>query len=727
MARHYLAALAFVLGATGVRVVLDPYLGEAPGLSIFLLAVLGSAWIGGLGPAILALVSGALIADFWFVEPRNDLGTREPRVLVAFIGYVIMGLGIAGAVFLERRSRKRAEADYQSARLRAADLERRDSDAETRFRMLADSVPVLLWMSGPQKHRSYFNRQWLEFRGRTLDEEEADGWLEGVHPLDLGAIEECKRAFAERTAFQAQFRLKRHDGEYRWVIDSGVPRYSPDGSFLGFSGGSIDITDLKESEAERQVLLEKLTVLVEVSSTLISSLDLGDTLPRILALASRVVAADAFAMWRFLPDEDRWRIIASEGLSERYQDEAVRAVSHLRARLESPLVVEDLDREESLAAQRDIQHAEGIVSLLAMPLRILGESNGTLVFYYRSRHTFSEVELRTATAMANLAAASIDSALLHETTERARVRAERAAEQVARLQRITEALSDACTSSEVCDVAVEEGMAALGASQGAAGLVTPDGEALEVVCAIGYRDEVVRSWRRVPIHAPLPPADAARTGEIVFLETAEQRITRYPFLAQVPGLDTDASVCVPLLVQGRVLGVVAFGFERETSFSSEDRSFLLALGRHCAQALERARLYDVEQQARAAAEEANRSKDAFLAMLAHELRNPLVPLWNGLELLHRPAALSAEELERAKETMRRQMRHLARLIEDLLDVSRLTSGKILLRPEPSDLTELIRTVAEDMKGIFEPAEVDLIIRIPDVPVWVRVDRTRISQ
>jgi PAS domain S-box-containing protein len=132
--------------------------------------------------------------------------------------------------------------------------ERALRESEGRFRELADSAPVLIWMLGPDKSGMYFNKPWLVFTGRKLEEELGEGWLDGVHPKDMPALEACADAFAMRRPFTTEFRMRRHDGEWRWFLDSGVPRFDEHGEFLGFIGCSIDITERKQAE-ERQALL----------------------------------------------------------------------------------------------------------------------------------------------------------------------------------------------------------------------------------------------------------------------------------------------------------------------------------------------------------------------------------------------------------------------------------------------------------------------------------------
>jgi PAS domain S-box-containing protein len=126
---------------------------------------------------------------------------------------------------------------------------RAGQEVESRSRVTSDAAPVMVWMSGPDAMFEWFNKSWLAFRGRTLGDELGEGWTEGVHPEDLerclGIYSHC---FEQREPFSMDYRLLRHDGKYRWVLDTGVPRLGPDGEFLGYIGTCVDISDRKELE-----------------------------------------------------------------------------------------------------------------------------------------------------------------------------------------------------------------------------------------------------------------------------------------------------------------------------------------------------------------------------------------------------------------------------------------------------------------------------------------------
>lgn len=126
------------------------------------------------------------------------------------------------------------------------------------YQILVEQAPILIWRAGTDAKCNYFNNRWLEFTGRTMEQEAGDGWAEGVHPDDFKpCVDYYMENFNARKTFEMEYRLKRHDGNYRWLFDRGVPFYSDAGEFLGFIGSCIDITERKNAQDELKIARER--------------------------------------------------------------------------------------------------------------------------------------------------------------------------------------------------------------------------------------------------------------------------------------------------------------------------------------------------------------------------------------------------------------------------------------------------------------------------------------
>jgi PAS domain S-box-containing protein len=163
-------------------------------------------------------------------------------------------------------------------------------ESEARFRTMADTAPVLIWMAGTDKNCNYFNRSWLEFTGKTLEQEIDNGWVKGVHPEDR---ERCMNiyltAFDARESFTMEYRLKRFDDEYRWILDSGMPRFNEDGSFAGYIGSCIDISDVYNELRLRKQAEENLHLMSAALESAVEGISRLDAQGRYLAVNSAYV------------------------------------------------------------------------------------------------------------------------------------------------------------------------------------------------------------------------------------------------------------------------------------------------------------------------------------------------------------------------------------------------------------------------------------------------------
>jgi len=191
------------------------------------------------------LSSGERIEDFETVRIKKDGARIDVSVSISFIKDA-RGRNIGAATIARDVSeRKRTEEALR--------------ESEARFRNFADTAPVLVWMADTNKLCTYVNCESLKFTGRSMEQELGKGWAEAVHPDDYQrCLKIYNTASDARENFSMEYRVRRHDGEYRWLVDSGVPRYTPDRTFAGYIGCAIDVTDRKRAEEEFQRLAVRL-------------------------------------------------------------------------------------------------------------------------------------------------------------------------------------------------------------------------------------------------------------------------------------------------------------------------------------------------------------------------------------------------------------------------------------------------------------------------------------
>jgi PAS domain S-box-containing protein len=165
---------------------------------------------------------------------------------------------------------------------------------DARFCEVMDTAPVMIWVSGPNKQCVWFNVPWLTFTGRDMQQEIGNGWSEGVHPKDFDrCLETYVGHFDARKEFRMEYRLRRHDGAYRWIDDTGIPRYARDGSFLGYIGSCTDIHEHRETQSElRRRLLEIARLTRRADAAAIASLFAHELNQPLAAILSNVEAAE---------------------------------------------------------------------------------------------------------------------------------------------------------------------------------------------------------------------------------------------------------------------------------------------------------------------------------------------------------------------------------------------------------------------------------------------------
>ncbi len=214
-------------------------------------------------------------------EKRLPAGTvvrfRDPSAWESYKGYMI-----GGVVLILAETLLIFGLVWQKARAKRAETQLRES--EERFRLVANTAPVMIWTAGTDRNCSYVNKTWLDFTGRPLEAELGDGWVEGVHPDDSNrCLQTYTEAFNRRESFEMHYRVRRRDGEYRWVLGYGVPRFNSDGTFAGYIGSCVDITERKHAEESLATIGRRLIEAHEAERTWIGR-ELHDDINQRLAL-----------------------------------------------------------------------------------------------------------------------------------------------------------------------------------------------------------------------------------------------------------------------------------------------------------------------------------------------------------------------------------------------------------------------------------------------------------
>ena len=318
--------------------------------------------------------------------------------------------------------------------------------------------------------------------------------------------------------------------------------------------------------------------------------------------------------------------------------------------------------------------------------------------------------------------------LTHEDVT-ARREADIARERTSGLQALTAALSQASTTSEVAEAIVGHAALILGAIGVVVTSPTADGEHLELVTASHMPDELREAWRRFPITAAVPIADVARNGEPVYIESREQLAALYPNMVEAFDVaGHHATAVLPLLSNDRLHGVMGAAFEAPQLFDEDYRAVAVTLARLCAQALERARLYESEQVARASAELANRAKSEFLAVMSHELRTPLNAIGGYAELIELGIrGPVTEDMRKDLQRIQKSQRHLLGLVNGVLNYSRVEAGAVTYELQDVMLDEVLASCEALVAPQIRNKRLSLSYEATEPSIEVRADAEKLQQ
>jgi PAS domain S-box-containing protein len=244
------------------------------------------------------------------LDQTPDRFTREDLELLETLA-APAAMAVENAQLYRRAQQELAEREYVASVLR---------ESESRFRRMANTAPVMIWMSEVSGGCTYFNDRWLMFRGRSLAEEQGEGWVEGVHPDDRSRCLRVYREALEREeAFSMEYRLQRADGDYRWIFDAGAPRFTPDGDFLGMIGACTDITERKAYEARIQHEVRRAEALLRVASRLNRYHELDTLLEAVCEECRRALDVESASVLLYDAEREHFTLEIVVGLPKAYQ------------------------------------------------------------------------------------------------------------------------------------------------------------------------------------------------------------------------------------------------------------------------------------------------------------------------------------------------------------------------------------------------------------------------
>ncbi len=649
-------------------------------------------WVGSIHPDDLASISAAIQAE---QEYRGEYRVVSPDGRMRWL----LGLGRVerGA---DGKPRRMSGLNIDITDRKQAEEALRESEARLQLALAAGGMGTFVWHV--QEDRSEADQRMLALFGLN-----SDGALSLAHALAALIHPSDRTRYAAAVAraldpsgdglLREDIRVLHSDRSEHWLtvigrtIFDGAPRRG-----TRIFGMAFDITEHKRAEAALRSSEERLRAIWESASDAMALSDPEGIIlsanPAYCSLygyAPEQVIGESFALI-FPPDQRQWAI-------EQYRE-------IIRTRAMLPAYESSIQREDG--DMRIVESRAALVSLgedkLGMLSIIRDITDRTLAEHVRTR--------------------------LLEQERLAREAAELTASYTARLQRVTAALGATLMSEQVTDVILNEGISALEARAGSIVVPVGDGSMLKILGAIGYPPHIMRQWQQFPLSAATPLTDAIRLGQPILLESREAAVERYPQLKDMTeAFDDGAILAFPLRIGERVLGGIGISTSHKQAFSAKTLEFMNNLVQQCAQALERAQLYQTAQQARVEAEEAVREREAFFSIAAHEIRNPLTILSGHAQLLLRRADRTegGRAISKNVDLIVTQAQRINALLGDMLDMARLGGGQLTIERTPLDLATLIRDVAAAVQ--MTTSAHTIVVQFGAQPLRIAGDAGRLEQ
>jgi signal transduction histidine kinase len=389
------------------------------------------------------------------------------------------------------------------------------------------------------------------------------------------------------------------------------------------------------------------------------------------------------------------------------------------------LLIRRLDGEalaKHARSEEHLRYLQGLKasSIVVSPLVARGASVGALIALRLGPEArpYDDGDLALVEGLAHRASALVERMCWQEESERARQKAERAVRHISRLQVLTAALSEAISSADVVRAILDAGAVATRAD--VVVLYAARKQGLELLGARGIDDgAVVRAADLSEVH---PASVAMLRRWPTWVPATASEVVEFPLGAD-PSPREMGWAYVPMLLGKRLVGMLALGYRRSDASSLEEQAFFVTLAHQCVQAMERARLYEAERRSNVEAQQASRLKDEFLSVVSHELRTPLTAILGWAKILQ----TKPEKLAHGLAVIERNVRAQVRIIDDILDVSRVITGKLRLTLREVDLGLIVLAAGDILQPTAETRGVGFAVSVAPALPAVLGDADRLQQ
>jgi signal transduction histidine kinase/PAS domain-containing protein len=716
---------------------------------LFWPAVIGTAWFGGIGPAILASALSVLLADYAIIEPRGALNPASPDDLIPLAVFLFASIAVALITTTARVAQRSAtEAAARNAELaqelelQAVELEQQLEESQSLSEELEESSEELVERTVAAETAEQFTKGILESISHPFVVHDADWRFLFVNKPAVEALRPSLRepnkplvgqvlwdAYPDIVGTDFEREMRRAATERRPVTFEAFYPATGNWSQLtsfplpnnGLATQWIDITDQRRAQEREQTL-------ARASEILGSSLDYETTLEQLARVvvpqvadwcAVHVVEEDGETRQLAVAHVDPAKVAWAHELNERYppREDAPTGVANVLRTGQAEIYPEVTD-EMLVAAAVDAEHLRisrelGLKSAMIVPLstgggRILGAL--TLVSAESGRR-YSELDLPLATEMARRAAIAVEHARLHRQAVTARAGAERAARVADRLYALTARLTGASTPKAMAEAVLGEVTIAFGAQRGTVSLIEEDGDTTRLLSSFGYDPEVLRAWRSYSLRTTVAATrDAVTTGRGVFIESLDDARARYPQAASaLEAVGTETAAVLPVLNDGRVRALITMAWKSRRPLPNDDRDFMELFAAQCGQALARALAFDAERVARERTERLQRVTAALAgASSASEVARVLV---SNLQDVLEPRRVAFYHVVRDDDATTQLM---------LIEHGGLTTSELQRVAQfPLSGDSPIATVARTGDALFLSNRAAFRARFPDWPAEIR--------